>query len=706
MLDRKRLSISARLTVFAVVFLGVVAVLGALSLNRLMVIDEQTEAVRDRWLATARVLNNLEEAVSSFRIAEADLARSTAAREVTIARLDVLRREIETLGQRYEALRNGDTSRASLAGFTMAWQTYLATHDAWLLGGASGDREQQALDRGFDRSIMALDVMADIQADAAEFEIDRADRLIDETIALTLAGVAIGSLLVLTLLYRIRQTIAKPLAAIMDALMRLAAGECVQSVPGTERRDEIGAMARAFEVFRANAAALERAHEETRAAQKQAQSLARHDALTGLPNRRVFSVELQAAVARSLGEGISYAVMLLDLDRFKPVNDIQGHAVGDTVLCEVARRLREIVRREDTVARLGGDEFAVVAAADGGDPREGVMRLASRLIAAIREPIAIGDGAVEVGASIGIAWCPADGRDAESLLRAADIAMYRAKRDGRSTYRFFEQSMDEELRDRAALEADLRKAIGEERLEPHYQPLVDMRDGHVYGFEVLARWNHPTRGWIRPDVFIPLAEQIGLISDLTWSLLRRACRDSRQWSDDIRLALNISPVQLKDPLLPNQILGILAEEGFAPTRLEIEVTETALVSDLKTAKAILSSLRSNGVRIALDDFGTGYSSLYHLRELKFDKVKIDRSFVQSMQTSSDSRKIVDAIVSLAKTLGLPTVAEGIEDKAVLDHLASIGCDFGQGFYLGRAMPAEAAVERLDPHDAGGARGAA
>jgi EAL domain-containing protein (putative c-di-GMP-specific phosphodiesterase class I) len=255
--------------------------------------------------------------------------------------------------------------------------------------------------------------------------------------------------------------------------------------------------------------------------------------------------------------------------------------------------------------------------------------------------------------------------------------------------------MDQELHAQAQLESDLKSAVSEGKIQPYYQPLIDMQDKHIYGFEMLARWQHPERGFVPPDIFIPLAEQLGLIPDLTWSMLRQACRDSRQWPDHILLSINISPNQLKEPALPAQLLAILTQENFPPSRLEIEITETALVSDIETAKMILTALQSVGIKISLDDFGTGYSSLYHLRELRFDKIKIDRSFVQSMEDNRESEKIVDAILSLAKSLGLPTVAEGIENTDVVRHLVDMGCEFGQGYYFGKAMTAQDAARMLE-----------
>jgi predicted signal transduction protein with EAL and GGDEF domain len=294
---------------------------------------------------------------------------------------------------------------------------------------------------------------------------------------------------------------------------------------------------------------------------------------------------------------------------------------------------------------------------------------------------------VEVGASIGIARSPRDGVRSDGLLHCADVAMYRAKADGRGSFCFFEESMDAAIRDQAALENDLRRAIAEGVIEPYYQPLVALADRSLTGFEALARWHHPERGFVGPDVFIPIAEKLGLISELSYALIAAACRDAVRWPADLTLSVNLSATQLVDPLLPMNLLAILSKAGFPPSRLEVEITESALVRDLATAKAALTTLQGLGIRIALDDFGTGYSSMYHLRELHFDKIKIDRSFIQSLDDNPESGRIVNAILGLTRSLGLQTTAEGIEDNAALTRMVESGCEFGQGFYFGRAMPA-------------------
>jgi diguanylate cyclase (GGDEF)-like protein/PAS domain S-box-containing protein len=445
------------------------------------------------------------------------------------------------------------------------------------------------------------------------------------------------------------------------------------------------------ETYRRHLAALEKAHKAAEDAQQLAQSLARHDALTGLPNRRIFAEALDAAIARAERKAGVSAVMIVDLDRFKPVNDIHGHLAGDTVLREIAKRLGGLVRRSDTLARLGGDEFGVILECSTDEPPgKAAGKLAQRIIDSVQAPVEIGEGSVNVGATVGVALCPHDGKDSQTLLSAADMAMYRAKEGGRGAFQFFQRSMETELRAKAELEDDVRRAVAHDEIEPHFQPLMHLKEGRLVGFEVLARWRHPTRGAVEPDVFIPVVERLGLMAEFTYSLLRRACRAARDWPADITIALNVSPTHFSDPVMPVKLLAILSETGFPPNRLEIEVTESALVSDLPTARAVLVALQDIGIKISLDDFGTGYSSLYHLRELHFDKIKIDRSFVLSMESNVESAKIVRSVINLAKSLGLPTIAEGIEHSQTLKQIVSDGADYGQGFYFAEAMSADAA----------------
>jgi diguanylate cyclase (GGDEF)-like protein len=427
-----------------------------------------------------------------------------------------------------------------------------------------------------------------------------------------------------------------------------------------------------------------------------AESTARHDALTGLANRRLLHERLDATLA-ARDPRAPFAVMLIDLDRFKPINDVHGHAAGNAVLCAVADRLSALGPPGSTVARLGGDEFVVLS--PRGLDYDAFTDLARKMIAAIQRPVPWNQGQVEVDSTIGIALDNEDDEDADALLHQADTAMYHGKREGRGTFRFFQTGMDIAQKIRARLESELRTAIANNEIAPYYQPIVSLPGRELVGFEVLARWNHATRGLVPPDEFIPIAEEAGLIGDLFYNLLRRACLDARRWPPHLQMAINISPRQLRDHQMPTRILAILTETGFAANRLETEVTESALINDLETARSILTSLQNLGVKIALDDFGTGYSSLYHLKELKFNKLKIDRSYVTNLKQGSERAKLVDAIIQLGASLSLQTTAEGIETDTNLDWLSDQGCDFAQGYYFGRPMTKDAADVFLSANEA-------
>ncbi len=419
----------------------------------------------------------------------------------------------------------------------------------------------------------------------------------------------------------------------------------------------------------------------------EAAAVARHDEMTGLANRRHFSELLQARLLRSQRSDVQVAVLLMDLDRFKLVNDVYGHAAGDAVLCAIADRIRAALPPGSVAARLGGDEFGIMTDVEG--EVEFLGRLCRTIIAEVSRPVPWHNSECVVGATVGIALSGEEMRDAGALLHAADIAMYQGKKDGRSNFRFFRKDMDESLKARGELEQELRKAIEAGQIVPFYQPLVSLSDKQLIGFEVLARWNHPERGLVTPDKFIQVAEETGMIADLCWSIMRQACIRARSWPPELQLAVNISPQQLQDRQLPEKIMGILNETGFAPGRLEIEITETALIADIEAARKALMSLRALGIRIALDDFGTGYSSLYHLKELKFDKLKIDRSYIATISQDQERSRLVDAIISLGSSLGMSTTAEGIESLTNSDWLAEQGCTYGQGFYFGKPMPSEA-----------------
>ncbi len=422
---------------------------------------------------------------------------------------------------------------------------------------------------------------------------------------------------------------------------------------------------------------------ERRAAEARLVHVAHHDALTDLPNRVLFRLNLQAELAHAQ-RGEALALLCLDLDQFKAVNDTLGHPTGDTLLQAVAERLAQETRDTDTVARLGGDEFAIIQTRIGR-PMEAIW-FASRLLAVIQAPFDIDGHSVCIGTSIGIAFAPQDGTDADHLLRAADLALHRAKADGRGIYRLFRAEMDAEMQARRLLELDLRQAMQSNQIEVHYQPVVEVRDCGVSGFEALLRWRHADRGYVPPSEFIPLAEEIGLITALGEWVLQQACADAAAWPGAARVAVNISPVQFRSRDIVEVVAAALRSSGLPPERLELEVTETVMLEDTEATLATLKRLRELGVCLAMDDFGTGYSSLGYLRRFPFDRIKIDQSFVRELDRSRDCGAIVRAIASLSRELGMLTTAEGVETQEQFDSLARIGCTEAQGYLFSPAVP--------------------
>ncbi len=413
--------------------------------------------------------------------------------------------------------------------------------------------------------------------------------------------------------------------------------------------------------------------------------MAHHDALTDLPNRVLLRERLEAGLAH-VRRGQQLAVHYLDLDTFKNINDTLGHPVGDDLLKAVAERLCGCVRDVDTVARLGGDEFAIIQT--GLEHVNDAASLAQRIRDSLKMPCEINGQLINIDASIGIACAPADGTDADLLLKNADMALYRAKAEGRGTYRFFEATMDAGLKARRALEVDMRKAVAEGEFEVHYQPLVDMKTNAVCGCEALLRWHHPQRGAVSPAEFIPVAEDTGLIVPLGERVLRQACADAASWPGDLKVAVNISPVQFANQDVVQVVVNALAASGLPAHRLELEITEAVLLQNNQATRTTLHQLRSFGVRIAMDDFGTGYSSLSYLRSFPFDKIKIDRSFIGDLSDAPDSIAIVRAIIHLAKNLGMTTTAEGVETRQQLETVKALGCIEVQGYLYAPAMPAE------------------
>ena len=412
--------------------------------------------------------------------------------------------------------------------------------------------------------------------------------------------------------------------------------------------------------------------------------MAQHDGLTGLPNRNLLRQRMDEILLHARRSSDKAAVLILGLDNFKAVNDTHGHGIGDKLLRAVAKRLRSMLREEDTLARLNSDEFAVVQS--GLARPEDAVLLARRLLEAIGEPYLLGGHSVVVGASIGIAMAPGDGDESEKLLKHADMALSRAKNDSRGTFSFFEAGMDARAQARRKIEADLREAIENDVLRPHYQPVIDLSTGRITGFEALVRWPHPERGMISPAEFIPVAEETGLINGLGGLMLRRACMDAALWPEDVRVAVNLSPAQFRTGNLLSIVIDALKQSGLPARRLELEITETLLLEKSGHVLATLHGLRALGVRISMDDFGTGYSSLSYLRSFPFDKIKIDQSFVRDLAANRDAQAIVRSIISLGIGLGVTITAEGVETEAELGCLRAEGCHEGQGFLFSRPRP--------------------
>ncbi|MGI4978659.1 MAG: sensor domain-containing phosphodiesterase [Janthinobacterium lividum] len=442
-----------------------------------------------------------------------------------------------------------------------------------------------------------------------------------------------------------------------------------------------------------------------RADQARISHMALHDGLTGLANRAMFQERMQQELAR-VGRGAQLAVLCVDLDDFKAINDRHGHAEGDRLLRQVAERLGACLRETDVVARFGSDEFVVIQTAL--DQPENAAALARRIIEVVGRPYELGGRAVAVGATVGVSVAPQDGSSAERLFQSADMALSRAKAEGRGGFRFFEQGMHEQQQARGEMLAELRHAVSRGEMAVHFQPLVDVGSGRIASFEALLRWEHPVLGAVSPTLFVPLAEETGLIRAIGEWVAREACRAAATWPDGIGVAVNLSPVQLRDAELPQRLAAIAREAGLAPARLELEVTESMMLDDREGASRMLEAFHALGMSIAMDDFGTGYSSLRYLHTFRFDKLKIDQSFVGRLTDSEESRAIVRAVLSLSRDLGLRTVAEGVETAAQLEQLRAYGCDLVQGFLFSRAVPGSevAGLIRAFGHDAGedGAQG--
>ncbi|MDB5701872.1 MAG: hypothetical protein JWL66_2071 [Sphingomonadales bacterium] len=424
---------------------------------------------------------------------------------------------------------------------------------------------------------------------------------------------------------------------------------------------------------------------ERATAEGRANTLALRDPLTGFYNRRAIAELGADLLAKTHKRQKSLALLMLDLDHFKNVNDVHGHAIGDSLLKLVAADVTKLMPPSAIAARLGGDEFACMFAFDGGSPQV-VEHLAQAIVSRLAMPFDADGAHVHISVSLGISFSDNSSDTIDALTRRADIAMYAAKNQGRNRYAWFDVSMERELQARNDVELGLRVGIPRGEFVPYFEQQIDLTTGRLHGFEMLARWEHPTKGLILPDQFISAAEETGMIADLSMSVMRQAMIEARNWDSSISISVNISPTQLKDPWLAQKLVKLLTETGFPPSRLEVEITETSLFENLPLAQSIVGSLKNQGIKLALDDFGTGYSSLAHLRALPFDRIKIDKSFITSIIDNPESAAIVNAITRLGDSLGLPVTAEGIEDAVIEERLRQLGCHKGQGWLYGRPLP--------------------
>ena len=413
--------------------------------------------------------------------------------------------------------------------------------------------------------------------------------------------------------------------------------------------------------------------------------MAMHDHLTDLPNRLVFQEELTKHILQENEAGGSIAVLCLDLDYFKSVNDTLGHVAGDTLLREVTSRLKREVGNSGVLARVGGDEFAILQVR--ALQPAGASNLAQAIVESLSKPFDLAGQQINIGVSVGISLYPQDGNSPESLLKNSDLALYKAKAEGRRRYRFFEPAMDATMQAKRRMEADLRRAIQNAEFELHYQPLMSLLTYTISGFEALIRWNHPSLGLISPAEFIPIAEETGLICEIGDWVLQKACDEAAGWPDEIKIAVNLSPLQFKRTDIVGTIRTCLAKSGLSPSRLELEITELVLLQDDDENIQTLHALRKIGARISLDDFGTGYSSLSYLRAFPFDKIKIDQSFVRELTLNKECAAIVHAVSQLGRALGMGTTAEGVETVDQLDKLRAEGCTEVQGYLFSKPRPA-------------------
>jgi len=512
-------------------------------------------------------------------------------------------------------------------------------------------------------------------------------RILMHYVMLGLAGLVAASALAWFLAFRLQRLVSGPIEQLAAAMRSVSATRDYSQRVGMKRCDELGVL---VENFNDMLTQIEARDADLQVHQERLRHLAHHDTLTGLANRLLFNDRLTSSLTRIKSQGRRLALMFLDLDRFKNINDSLGHKIGDEVLKTVAKRLTSVICDSDTLARLGGDEFVVIM--EQFDDYADLSRMAERILEVLVPPVETGKQALYISCSIGISVYPEDGDGVESLMQCADVAMYQAKERGRNNYQFFTAGMTERAQEELRMESKLRQAIVNDELLMHYQPQVDLQSGRVIGMEALIRWQHPVMGLIPPAKFIPLAEETGLIIPLGKWILKAACKQARQWQQsgypDWKMAVNISPKQFWQADLLETVADILEQTGLAPEFLELEITESAIMLDVEKAIDTMKRIRGMGISLAVDDFGTGYSSLSCLQRFPLSKLKIDRSFISSIVDGDNNGAIAEGIIALARTLHLEVIAEGIEELSQVEFLINKGCKQGQGFFFGHPMPPE------------------
>jgi diguanylate cyclase (GGDEF)-like protein len=654
--------------------LALIVVVGLFGVGELQKVNNATKEIRDLWLPKVGVLDDLKRAVAEHRVLASYRMQITNFRQIaaTERRLADVREQIGAAERSLQRLIETPDERDLFGRYEKLRNEYETIFAASLRRLEIGEVSAAQVD--FDKSALPGGVAAENHLDGLLDLIklqmatasSRADGAYRHALVISTAAISIGALLAAGVIGWTSRHVTTPLIQVSEAMRRLTVGDTSVSLQSDgDRRDEIGVLIEAVDGFR------------------KIRHIAHHDPLTGLPNRLSFEEDLDRALAL-LPRGQSLAVLSLDLDNFKAVNDTLGHPAGDELLKQVAARLRRTVRPGDRVARFGGDEFAVVQT--GAPTPADMTALAHRIIEVLSAPYTIDDQVALVGTSIGIAIAPVDGDSADELLKKSDLAMYRAKSEGRGTSHFFEPGIDASMQARRRLELDLRRALARREFELFYQPIFNLERNEIIGFEALIRWRHPQRGLILPAEFIPLCEEIGLIVPIGEWVLRQACAEAATWPALMHVAVNISPIQFRGGNLYATVSRALSESGLAPDRLELEITENVLLSDRRATLAMLNDLRVLGVRIALDDFGSGYSSLGYLLSFPFDKIKIDSSFIRGIAEDRKALAIVRAVTELSARLGVSTTAEGVETAEQLDRVRSEGCTEAQGYAISKPQP--------------------